>query len=116
MNYVNRLRAELIYSHYKSGNCSIVVSDIFQRYLMDSPSITERGTCKKKGCSSKKYEFKIPFVALNEDEFDGKLANMEKAIMKNFPTENSCRKCRQPYNYFERTFNHILFIEVALQY
>lgn len=114
MKQVNKLRAELIYSEYKGGNCSIVVTDIMRRYLKDCPSITESGLCNKKGCCSKSFEFKIPTVALNEEEFDGKLTNLEKAITTNFPATNLCRKCREPYSTFERTFNEHLFIEVFL--
>lgn len=114
MKHLYKLRAKLICREYKGGNCSIVVSDVLRRYLKEYPSITERGTCKKKGCSSKNFELQVPTVGLNSSEFDGKMMNLEKAITANFPSSNLCRKCRQPYNSFERTFNNHLFIEVFL--
>lgn len=114
MKQVNRLRAILIHSEYKSGDCSIVATDIMRRYLKDFPSVIEKGTCKKKGCASKTFEFNLPIVGLNEEELDGKIINLEKAVMANFPTENICRKCRQPYHTYERTCGDHLFIEVVL--
>lgn len=121
MKQLNNLRAQLIYNEYNDGDCSIVATDVIRRYMTDAPSIIERGTCKTKGCSIKNTrntrnttntDKTVPVVGLNEIEFDASMENLEKSIVANFPTENFCRKCFQPYDTFERIFGNHFFINV----
>lgn len=112
MKSINNLRAALIYEHYKSANCSIVVTDIMKKYLGMCPSLGETGICKQKGCMSKKYEKTIEILSINNDKFDDNFANLEEALSENFPKENFCSKCRKPYEEFSRKYGHHIFIEV----
>lgn len=73
MKQLNKLRAELIYGEYKTGDCSIVVSDIMRRYLKDFPSIIEKHTCKSKGCGSKNTDQNFQIITLSEFEFGSAL-------------------------------------------
>lgn len=114
MKQLNNLRAKLICSEYKDGDCSIVATDVIRRYMTESPSIIERGTCKRKGCATRNTDKIIPIIGLNEIEFDANIENLERAIVANFPSENLCRKCYQPYDTFERILGNHLFIEVLL--
>lgn len=41
MQDINKRRAELIFNQYGSGECSIVVTDIFKRFLTDFPSLVK---------------------------------------------------------------------------
>lgn len=113
MKQVNKLRANLIYSEFKSGDCSISAIDIIQRYLKDFPSITVTGACKRKGCASRKSDVNFPIIELDEIQFDAKIENLEKAVMANFPPGNTCNKCRRSISTFERICGHHLFIQVV---
>lgn len=113
MKQVNKQRATLIYNEYKNGECSTLVSDVMRRFLKNFPSIIEEGVCKRKGCASRSFNHNVPVLEINETEFNGNMANLEKAVMTNFPTENLCQKCRQKYHRFERTCGDHLFIEVG---
>lgn len=114
MKQLNRLRAILIYNEYKSGNCSIVLTDILTRFLKDSPSMIERGDCKRKGCCSKITHFHLAALEMKDDVFDGKMENLVKAATEFFSIDNPCHKCRHPYDSFERLLGNHLFIEVEL--
>lgn len=114
MKQLNKQRATLICAEYPNGNCSILVTDILRLFLKDCPSLIERGKCKRKGCSSKKFEIKLAALGINGAEFKCNMANLEKSIMANFSGPNLCCKCHQPYSSVERECGPHLFIEVIL--
>lgn len=112
MKQINKLRAKLVCSEYTDGNCSMEVKDVLQRFLKNCPSIIEKGQCQQKGCISKNHDFHFPVLEMNEFEFNGSFNNLVQAVMLNFPDEHLCRKCRKPFDRFERISGHHLFIEV----
>lgn len=114
MKTLNNLRAKLIYSEYEDGDCSIVATDVMRRYMVNCPSIIERGTCKQKRCAPANTDINSTVIGLNEIEFATNMKNLEKAIVANFPSEQLCRKCHQPFDTFHRTFGNHLLIEVFL--
>lgn len=113
MKKVNNLRAQWIYNEYGPGDSSIVVTDVLKKFLSSCPSIIETGKCNQKGCLSKEHKFAVPVVSISDEVFNDNMANLKSAILANFPSENSCKKCRKPLAEFQRVFGCHLFIEVS---
>lgn len=82
--------------------------------MVNSPSIIERGTCKKQRCAPANTDVNFAMIGLNEIEFATNMKNLEEAILANFPSKQLCRKCHQQFDTFHRTFGNHLFIEVIL--
>lgn len=90
-----------------------MVTDVLTRFLKDSPSMIEKGVCKRKGCASINPICHLPTLEIDESVFEADLANLEEAVSFNLPDYNLCRKCKRGYDSFERTSGSHLFLEVT---
>lgn len=113
MKAINNLRAKLIHSQYGSGNCSIVITDVLKSFLKNCPSCSEVGECVRKGCTSKKHEHIIPVLGVDSNTFNNNMGNLQLAMITNFPNQNNCKKCGDPFTKFQRTLGPHLFVEVS---
>lgn len=111
MKTINTLRAKCVFEYYPS-ECSLDMDDVLKKLLQKIPSYTEVGTCKQKGCRSKRYEKNYEVLSVNADEFDGNMANLQKIVSARFSEEILCYKCRKPFDEFSHTFAQQFFVSV----
>lgn len=111
MKTINSLRAKCVFEYYPS-ECSLDMNDVLKKLLQKIPSCTEVGTCKQKGCRSKKYEKNYEVLSVNADDFNGNMANLQKLISARFSEEILCHKCRKPFDEFRHTFGQQIFVTV----
>lgn len=115
MRKIEGLRASLIHNEYETGESSIVVTDNLKRFLINSPSVIESGSCAKNDCLGNDRILCLPVVSINNEVFADSLDNLERAIVSNFPAVDNCPKCGQLRNQFTRSAGMHLFIDVIMK-
>lgn len=106
MSIANKVRTRLL-DHYNLTNCAMVLADMIGVLLNDTPSCFEVACCKH----AKSKTHNIAFLGLNNGTFRDDFANLERAIMDNFPEDVPCVRCNST-SQISRKFGEHIFVEV----
>lgn len=111
MRKINGLRATLLYNAFQKKKCEHVVNNMINVVMKQIPSYTETITCGRKQCRNMSKRI-FPLLCVDNAVFKGNMANLEKAILSNFPESISCMKCGRSMT-VNRNFGGHLFVDVT---
>lgn len=106
MSIANNIRTRLL-DHHNLTNCAMVLVDMIEILLKDTPSCLEIACCKY----TKSKAHNNAFLGLNNETFRGNFGNLERAIMDNFPEDVPCVRCNSSAQ-TSRKFGEHIFVEV----
>lgn len=110
MKAINSKRAKLLYNMFNTTQLDMNIGEMVKVLFSSEPSFTEELNCSSCMSSS---SYSSPILCLNDELFSNDFAKLEIAVLRNLPTESTCKGCKKDVQ-CKRQFGPHIFIDVSM--